>query len=122
MPSMKPERRKDSKWPILGSERVDFLLFVHSSTYPQLEIADVLRDFTQLHLHLGILLRPSVQPDSVLIQLPPEPYVGTDNRSSFTYEIDRGRSCHTLLRDEVRADDRGASANAHDTMDLRSGT
>ena len=121
MPSRKPKRRKDSKRCILGCGRVNFLLFGHNPTHPLLEIADVLRDFTQLYLHLNLFLRPAVYSYSVLVQLPLESYVGTDNRTFFAYEVDRGRTCHTPLGDEICADDCSASTDTHDTMNLRRG-
>jgi len=77
------------KWSMLGSDGVDFLLLAHDPTHPEL---DILWDLTQLYLHLDFFLRPTVDLDSVLVQLLSESYVGGDNWSFVPYEIDRGRS------------------------------
>jgi len=52
----------------------------------------------------------------VLVQLSLETNVGSNNRPFFTNELDRGLSRHSLLGDEVCADDCGASADAHNAM------
>jgi len=107
----KEERLKEGM--SLGSGRVDFLLFVHDPTHPVLEVADILRDFAQLRLHLDLFLRPTAYLDGVLVQLLSEPNVWTDNGSFGAYEIDRGGSRHAGLCDEICADDGGASADSH---------
>lgn len=102
----------------LGSDRVDFLLFAaNDGAHPQFEIAYVLWGIAQLHLHLHLFCG-AVKPCCILVQLPPEPYVGADNWTLFTYEVDRGRCFHTLLGDEIGANDGSAPADAHYTMDL----
>jgi len=62
-PSRSPKGKKDSEVTILvGSVRVYFLLFAHAHdpAHPQFEIADVLWDFAQLHLHLDLFLCSTV--------------------------------------------------------------
>jgi len=69
MPMPKKTEKEEEKQRVytLRSDRVDLLLFVHNPTHPQLEIAEILWDFTQLCLFLDLFLCPAMHPDCVLV-------------------------------------------------------
>ena len=118
-PQENQKERKNGKGPALGCERVNLFLGCYDPTHPCPETTDVLLDFAQLPLHLDLFLRPAMHLDRVFVQLLPESQVGTDDWPFFAHKVNCSRPCQALLCDEVCADDGSASADAHDTVDLR---
>ena len=117
-----PKKTEKNEESTLGNGSVDFLLLGYSAAHPEPKLAGILRDPTELHLRLHPFLRPAVHFFGVFVQLLSESYVGTYNRSFLANEIDRGLRRHTVLGDEICADDCGAPTDTHDTVNLRNGT